>query len=306
MKEYESVIIGGGPAGITAALYLLRAGINVGWVEKLAPGGQVLLTETIDNYPGFPQGIHGFELIDKFTAHLDPFQFDKYRDEVLEIKTLQGKYLVRMAENQLTAKTLILSPGAEWRKLGVPGENKYSGRGVSYCAVCDGNFFKGQEVACIGGGDTALEESLYLSKLVKKIYLIHRRDAFRGAKYYQDKVLSDPKIHVIYDTVAEAFVGGELLTGIKLRNVKTDTESLLEVNGAFIFIGLDPAGGFFPPELETDPQGFIKTDQEMFTNLPGIFAAGDIRAKNCRQVSTAVGDGATAAYNAHVYLEQNS
>ncbi len=305
MKEYESLIIGGGPAGITAALYLLRAGIQTGWVERLAPGGQVLLTEAIDNYPGFPKGIKGYELIDNFTAHLESFEFDKIRDEVLAIESRNGHYLVSMSESQVSARTLIICSGAKWRKLGIPGENKFSGRGVSYCAVCDGNFFRGQEVACIGGGDTALEESLYLSKLVKKIYLIHRRDAFRGVKLYQDKVLNDPKIEVIYDTVAREFVGDSQLTGINLENVKTGSKSLLNVNGAFVFIGLDPAGGFFPPELEMDSQGFIKTDSEMLTNLPGIFAAGDIRSKRCRQVSTAVGDGATAAFNAQLFLEQN-
>lgn len=306
MKEYESLIIGGGPAGITAALYLLRAGIKTGWVEKLAPGGQVLLTEVIDNYPGFSQGIKGYELIDKFTAHLDQFKFDKILDEAVEIKARPGKYIVRLAEGEVSTQTLIVCTGAKWRKLGIPGENKYSGRGVSYCAICDGNFFRNQVVACIGGGDTALEESLYLSKLVKKIYLIHRRDAFRGVKLYQDKVFSNPKIEVILDTVVTKFVGNAGLTGINLKNVKTGSESLLNVDGAFIFIGLDPAGGFFPPDLETDSHGFIKTDPEMATNLPGIFAAGDIRSKNCRQVTTAVGDGATAAYNVQVYLEQNS
>ncbi len=306
MIEYESLIIGGGPAGITAALYLLRAGIKTGWVEKLAPGGQVLLTESIDNYPGFPQGIKGYELIDKFAAHLDQFEFDKIRDEALEIKAQSGGYLVRMSESETSARTLIICTGAKWRKLGIPGENKYSGRGISYCAVCDGNFFRNMEVACIGGGDTALEESLYLSKLVKKIYLIHRRDAFRGIKIYQDKVLSDPKIEVIYDTIAEEFVGDTGLTGINLKNIKTGSQSLLKVDGAFIFIGLDPAGECLPPDLETDPRGFIITDQEMATNLPGIFAAGDIRSKHCRQVTTAVGDGATAAHNVHAYLEKLS
>ncbi len=306
MKEYESFILGGGPAGITAALYLLRAGIKVGWAEKLSPGGQVLLTENIDNYPGFPQGVKGWELIDKFTAHLDQFEFDKFRDEAIEIRSQSGSYVVKLSESEISARTLIICTGARWRKLGIPGEKKFTGRGVSYCAVCDGNFFRGQEVACIGGGDTALEESLYLSKLVKKIYLIHRRNALRGAKIYQDKIFRDPKIEILYDTIATEFAGDTSLTGINIENALTGSKSLLHVTGAFVFIGLDPAGGFFPPGLETDALGFIKTDQEMMTSLPGIFAAGDIRSKYCRQVSTAVGDGATAAYNAQAYLEHNS
>ncbi|MCA1742554.1 MAG: thioredoxin-disulfide reductase [Desulfonatronovibrio sp.] len=306
MKDYEALIIGGGPAGITAALYLLRAGINIGWVEMLAPGGQVLMTEEIENYPGFPQGIKGYELIDKLTAHLESFDFDKIRDEVVAIEALPSKHKVKLSESEVTAKTIIICTGAKWKHLGIPGEDRLTGRGVSYCAVCDGNFFKNQDVACIGGGDTALEESLYLAKLVKKIYLIHRRDAFRGAKVYQDKVLKNPKIEVLYDTIATEFKGDTDLDGINIKNVKSGDESFLDVNGAFVFIGLDPAGGFYPQEIETDAIGFIKTDAEMMTNVPGIFAAGDIRSKNCRQVSTAVGDGATAAYNAQFYLEQNS
>ncbi|RQD64554.1 MAG: thioredoxin-disulfide reductase [Desulfonatronovibrio sp. MSAO_Bac4] len=306
MKDYESLIIGGGPAGITAALYLLRAGINIGWVEKLAPGGQVLMTEDIENYPGFPEGIKGYELIDKLTAHLDPFDFDKIRDEVVGIEAHPSTHKVKLSEREVTAKTVIICTGAKWKHLGIPGEDRLMGRGVSYCALCDGNFFRNQDVACIGGGDTALEESLYLSKLVRKIYLIHRRDAFRGAKVYQDKVLNNPKIEVLYDTIATEFKGDTDLEGISLKNVKTQDESFLNVNGAFVFIGLNPAGGFYPKEMETDSLGFIKTDPEMMTNVPGIFAAGDIRSKHCRQVSTAVGDGATAAYSAQFYLEQNS
>lgn len=306
MKDYEALIIGGGPAGITAALYLLRAGINIGWVEKLAPGGQVLMTEEIENYPGFPEGIKGYELIDKLTAHLDPFDFDKIRDEVVEIQAQSSKHKIKLTESEVTAKTVIICTGANWKHLDIPGEDRLTGRGVSYCAVCDGNFFRNQDVACIGGGDTALEESLYLSKLVRKIYLIHRRDAFRGAKIYQDKVFNNPKIEILYNTIATEFKGDTDLQGINLKNVKTNEESFLDVNGAFIFIGLKPAGGFYPQEMETDALGFIKTDAEMMTSIPGIFAAGDIRSKHCRQVSTAVGDGATAAYNAQFYLEKNS
>ena len=304
MKEYESVVIGGGPAGITAALYLLRAGIQVAWVEKLSPGGQVLLTETIDNYPGFPQGIKGFELVDLFTAHLEGFEYDKIGDEVTEIKASGGKFETVLSQESIISRSVIISTGANWKKLGVPGEGKLNGRGISYCALCDGNFFKDQEVACIGGGDTALEESLYLTKLVKKVYLIHRRDAFRGSKIYQDKVINNPKIDVIYNTVVREFAGDKELESVKLENVQTGEESDLEVQGAFVFIGLIPAVPSLPREVDTDEQGFIKTDTEMSTSIPGLYAAGDIRSKLCRQITTAVGEGASAAHNVQVYLEK--
>ncbi|WP_291322851.1 thioredoxin-disulfide reductase [Desulfonatronospira sp.] len=304
MKTYESVVIGGGPAGITAALYLLRAGIQMAWVEKLSPGGQVLLTEKIDNYPGFPDGIKGYELVDLFTAHLEGFEYDKLGDEVEEIRSLDNRFEIKLSEQTIMADSAIVTTGADWKKLDVPGESKFNGRGVSYCALCDGNFFKDQEVACIGGGDTALEESLYLTKLVKKVYLIHRRDAFRGSKIYQDKVLNNPKIEILYNTVVREFSGEKDLEGLKLENVQTGNESDLEVQGAFVFIGLVPAAPALPPLVETDRQGFIKTDTEMRTSLPGLFAAGDIRSKLCRQISTAVGEGATAAHNTQIYLEQ--
>jgi len=304
MKEYPCVVVGGGPAGITAALYLLRAGIHMAFVEKLSPGGQVLLTEQIDNYPGFPEGIRGYELIDLFTAHLKGFEYDKYRDELLEIKSGDGIHNLKLSDEWIRARTVIICSGATWKKLGIPGENRLNGRGVSYCALCDGNFFQDQEVACIGGGDTALEESLYLSKLVKKIFLIHRRDAFRGSKIYQDKVMADPKIEILYDTVATEFLGEKGLEGLKVKNIKTNEESSLEVQGAFVFIGLVPQSSFVPSDMDRDEQGFIRTDTEMQTSIPGIFAAGDIRSKLCRQVCTAVGDGATAAHRAQIYLEQ--
>ncbi len=307
MSEYESVVIGGGPAGITAALYLLRAGVQTAWVEKVSPGGQVLLTEKVENYPGFPEGIKGYELVDLFAAHLEGFEYDKYRDEVQAIRIQEdGKFQIQVAQQWIQAKTVIICTGATWKKLGIPGENKFNGRGVSYCALCDGNFFRNQEVACIGGGDTALEESLYLTKLVNKVHLIHRRDKFRGSKIYQDKVLNHPKIEIIYNTVPTEFLGEEDLEGVRLKNVQTNEESTLDVQGAFVFIGLIPQAEFLPQLVAKDEPGFIHTDAEMRTNIPGIFAAGDIRSKLCRQISTAVGEGATAAHNAQIYLEQTS
>ncbi len=304
MQEYDALIIGGGPAGATAALYLLRSGANVCWAEKLAPGGQVLLTEKVDNYPGFPEGISGFELADKFSAHVEGFEYTKMTEEVRDIKCAPGANEVLVGEKWVRAKTIILCTGAKWRKLGVPGEEEFTGRGVSYCAICDGNFFRGQEVVCVGGGDTALEESLYLSKIVDKIHLVHRRDRFRGARIYQDKILANEKIETHMDTVVQEFLGEDGLQKARLRNVQNDDVWELPVNGAFIFVGVDPQSECVPGEIDKDKQGFVLTDAEMQTSVGGIFAAGDIRAKKCRQISSAVGDGATAAHNANLYLEQ--
>lgn len=304
MKEFEVAVIGGGPAGLTAALYLLRARRKIVLIEKLSPGGQVLLTEEIENYPGFPNGIAGFELADAFAKQVDLYNPEKIFGEVKSLKIGDNFHTVELEEGEIKAKAIVIASGARWRKLGVPGEQEFAGKGVSYCAVCDGNFFRDQVVACIGGGDTALEESLYLSKIVKKIYLIHRRDKFRGTKIYQEKVLANPKIEVLWDTVVTEFKGEKELQAVGLKNVKTGENKVLNVNGAFVFIGVEPNTDFLPSEIKKDERGFVFTDSEMRTNIPGIFAAGDIRAKLCRQVSTAVGDGACAGFNASSYLEQ--
>jgi thioredoxin reductase (NADPH) len=306
MKAYDSLVIGGGPAGIAAVLYLARAGCSVAWVEPFSPGGQMLLTEAIDNYPGFPNGIKGWELVDKMLAHLEEYSIDRYAQAVLTLEADKGERYAVMLENEpLSAKTVIISSGASHRKLGLPNEKNLVGRGISYCALCDGNFFKNMDVAVVGGGNAALEESLYLARLVRKLYLIHRRDAFRGNKIYQDKVLSLSDVIVpILNTVITAINGDDALESLSMRNVRTQEERELKVDGLFVFVGFDPQGQFLPSELIRDTHGFIVTDAEMRTNLPGIFAAGDIRSKLCRQVATAVGDGATAGHAASIYLEQ--
>ncbi|MHC1701320.1 MAG: thioredoxin-disulfide reductase [Humidesulfovibrio sp.] len=305
MKTYDAAVIGGGPAGLTAALYLVRAGVRTVLVEKLSPGGQVLMTEDIENYPGFPKAVKGYELVDKFVEHLAQYQLDRLNDEVREMAPVEGGYRILVGAEPIEAKTVILCTGARYKRVGTPGEELYTGRGVSYCALCDGNFFKGKTVAVIGGGNSALEESLYLSRLVDKLYLIHRRDEFRGAKCYQDKCSVDPKMHILRSTVVDEIVGDPFkgVTGVKITNVKTGEKSDLGVDGVFVFVGFEPVASFVPEALKRDKAGFVITDCEMLTNLPGFFAAGDVRSKNCRQVATAVGDGATAATAAYAYLE---
>lgn len=302
MKNYDCVVIGGGPAGITAALYLLRGGANVALVEKLSHGGQTLLTEEIENYPGFPQGVKGYELADIFTAHLEKYPHDLYRDEVRALEFDPGRHRVQVGDEWLEARSLIITTGAAYKHLGVPREEEMTGRGVSYCALCDGNFYRGEDVAVVGGGNSALEESLYLTRLVNKVYLIHRRDAFRGERCFQDRCIADPKIQIVYKNVVEEIVGKDKVEALILSDVETGEKTTLNVAAMFVFIGFKSQAGFLPEDIEVDKDGFIRTDTEMRTNIEGVFAAGDARIKQCRQVVTAVGDGATAAHSVQLYL----
>lgn len=306
MKLYDSLVIGGGPAGITAALYLLRAGHAPAVVERLSSGGQILSTEYIENYPGFPDGIKGWELADKMAAHMQAYPAAaRFSEEVKAVEPGAKEHKVKIGTEWIRTKTIIVCSGAGHRKLELPNEEKLTGRGISYCALCDGNFFKNQVVAVVGGGNSALEEALYLSRLVSKLYLIHRRESFRGDKIYQDKILASPeKIEPVLNTRVVGLNGEAALESLTLRDVSSGKERELKVDGLFIFVGVEPQNQFLPPEISCDAHGFVITDTEMRTNLPGIFAAGDIRSKLCRQVATAVGDGATAAHAASIYLDQ--
>lgn len=305
MKRYDAVVVGGGPAGITAALYLCRSGVSVALVEMLAPGGQILKTESIENYPGFPKGIKGWELADVFAEHLNDFSLDRYNDAVAGMEQSPEGWKLTIGKESIVGRAVILCSGANPQQLGLARERELTGRGISYCALCDGNFFRNQVVAVVGGGNAALEEALYLSRIASKVYLIHRRDGFRAAKVYQDKILAaSDRIELILNTVVSGFEGESDLTGLVLKNVVTGEDSRLAVNGLFIFIGYEPQSSFLPQGLQLDTKGFVVTDCEMRTNLPGLFAAGDLRSKLCRQVTTAVGDGATAANAASIYLEQ--
>jgi len=304
MKKYDAAVIGGGPAGMTAALYLLRSGASVAVVERLAPGGQVLSTEIIENYPGYPGGIKGYELADRMADQLKNFSHAVYRQEVRAVEHRPGSNILRLDEESIQSKTVVICSGVVWKRLGLKREEVFTGRGISYCALCDANFFKGQAVAAVGGGNTALEESIYLSKIVEKVYLIHRRDAFRADKIFRDRVQKISNIECIMNSVVTELLGNDHLTGLKLKHLSDGRESQLDVSALFVFVGSHAITGFVPKDLRLGPDGFIVTDQEMRTNLPGIFAAGDVRDKLCRQVATAVGDGATAAHSASLYLDQ--
>ena len=303
MKRYNALVIGAGPAGNAAALYLARFGLSVAMVEKSAPGGLMLLTADIENYPGFPKGVQGYELADAMTAQLEPYDIARIVGEVKAIDASVSPKRVLIDAEWVEADTIIISSGVQYRNLGVPGEEKYIGKGISYCALCDGNFFRGQPIAVVGGGNSALEESLYLSKIVSKLHLIHRRGEFRAAPIYQERIKQKENVILEYHSVISALHGENGLEAVSIKDVRTGEERTLAVNGLFVFIGFVPVGDFWPKELERDAQGFVPTDTEMCTNIPGIFAAGDIRAKGCRQIATAVGDGVTAANSAYLYLE---
>lgn len=309
MLKFDAVVIGSGPAGLNASLYLVRAGLRTALIEKNSSGGQVLSTSEIENYLGFPKGVKGWELADLFTAHVNEYDVEHIRGEVLKIETIEenGAMHVLHMQNgeQIKTRAVIIATGASSRPLGVPEEETYKGKGVSYCALCDGNFYRGLDVAIVGGGNSALEEALYLSRIVNKVYIIHRREGFRGAQIYLDKIRAVPeKIELVTSCVVDSLAGEPTLKKVIVRHVETNEKRELPVEGIFVYIGHVSNARFVPENLERNEQGFILTDQEMQTNIPGIFAAGDTRAKLCSQVCTAVGDGATAANSAIRYLEQ--
>lgn len=305
MRTYDAVVIGGGPAGVTAALYLARSGCSVCLAEQLTVGGQILQTEGIENYPGFPKGIKGYEFADLLAAHLDGLAVERVTSPVSAVSGALGAFTVQWETETVSAKTVIVCSGAHHRTLGLEGEDRLTGRGLSYCALCDGNFYRGRTVAVVGGGNAALEESLYLAKLVKKLYLIHRRDTFRGNRIYQDKLAAQQDvIALVRSSVVTALHGDDFLRGVTVKDLHSGQERMLAVDGLFVYVGFAPSTEFLPAALERDGQGFLVTDAEMRTSIPGIFAAGDIRSKLCRQVITAAGDGATAAHAAFVCLEQ--
>jgi thioredoxin reductase (NADPH) len=301
---HDIVIIGGGPAGLTAGLYTARARLNVVLLERLAPGGQVLNTDWVENYPGFPDGISGFELVERMKTQVENFDLSIQLEEVMGLELSPEKKIVITNKGRLEARALIIATGATPKKLGIEGEELLMGKGVSYCATCDGPFYKDQDVAVIGGGDTALEEAIFLTRFASTIHLAHRRDELRAVKLLQDRAMAQEKIKFIWDTIPLKILGENGVEGIELKNVKTGAISRKEVQGVFIFIGTQPNADLINGMMKQDENGFIVSDEKMETSVPGVFAAGDIRSKPWRQISTAVGEGATASFYAERYLEE--
>lgn len=300
----DLIIIGAGPAGLTAGLYASRARLKTVLLEKLAPGGQILTTDFVENYPGFPEGLTGFELVDRMKRQAENFGLKIEGKEVVRLELTPEKRTVFTPKEALETKALILTTGASPRKLGIEGEGLLTGKGVSYCATCDGPFYRDQEVAVIGGGDTAVEEALFLTKFASRVHLVHRRDELRATKLLQERIKAAEKVNLVWDSVPTRILGQAGVEGVELKNVKTNETFTLPVEGVFVFIGYDPSNDLLTNlPLDFDDFGFVKTDENMETSIPGVFAAGDIRSKMLRQVSTAVGDGATAAFAAERFIE---
>jgi len=303
---YDCIIIGGGPAGLTAGLYCARAKLNTLLLEKGTFGGQIAITDLVENYPGFPEGISGKELAQRFKTQAERFGLKIARKEAIKIEKEGKEILVHLRSGEvIRSKTLIIASGSNPRRLGVPGEEEFLNRGVSYCATCDGALFDGVPIAVVGGGDSATQEALFLTRFGSVVYLIHRRDKLRAQKHLQEKVLSHPKIKFVPDTVVEEIRGKEFVEKLLLRNVKTGELSELPVEGVFIFIGLEPNTGFLKGAVELDERGYIITDERLRTSLEGVFACGDCRSGATGQVAVAVGEGCIAAIEAEKYIENN-
>lgn len=303
-RVYDMIVIGGGPAGYTAALYAARAGLDTVVLEKLSAGGQMALTSQIDNYPGFDEGIDGFELGEKMQAGAERFGVETELAEVLSFE-LDGEIKKLVTDSgDFYGKTVVISTGANPRELGVDKEQQMVGRGVNYCAACDGMFYKGKVVAVVGGGNSAVADAMILSRIAEKVIIVHRRDTLRATKVYHDALEKAGNVEFAWDSVVTELLHEEKLTGLKIRNVKTEEESVLEVDGVFVSVGRAPVTELFKDILELDKAGYIVADESTRTNIPGVFAAGDVRTKALRQVVTAVADGAMAAHYAEEYIAE--
>ncbi len=302
---YDVVIIGGGPAGLTAGLYASRARLKALLLEAMMVGGQMVTTDIVENYPGFAQGISGTELTSIMEEQAKRFGLMTEMGEVVGLEVADGKKSVKTAGGAYQPEAVIICTGTEYRKLGIPGEAEFTGRGVSYCATCDGAFFQDSKIVVVGGGDSALSEALFLTKFAGEITIIHRRDALRATKIYQERAFANPKINFLWDSVVEEIRGNQTVENVIVKNVKSGEVSEVRTEGVFMFIGIEPKTAFLRGVVELDESGYVVADEtNLQTSVEGIYAAGDARKKLLRQVATAVGDGATAAFAVEKYLEE--
>ena len=299
---YDMVVIGGGPGGYTAALYAVRAGLDTLVIEKLAAGGQMALTDRIDNYPGFPHGVGGYELGEQMKLQAERFGAKTVNAEVRDAELNGTVKVIETAEGTFRGRTVVIATGANPRELGIEGEKELVGRGVAYCAACDGMFYKGKTVAVVGGGNSAAEDALLLSRIAKKVIVVHRRDSLRATKVYHEPLMRAENVEFRWNSVVEELLHEERLTGVRIKDVNTGEETVLDVNGLFVSIGRKPATGLVEGKLELDNGGYIVAGETTQTNIPGVYAVGDVRTKLLRQVVTAVADGAVAVHMAEEYL----
>ncbi len=298
------VVIGAGPAGLACALYACRAELETVVLERSYPGGQVALTDRIDNYPGFPEGVAGPELVERMVDQVKRFGAEIRTEEVTEIIPTDEYRIVRTSSGEYECGVVVVACGADPRKLGVPGEEEFRGRGVSYCGTCDAPFFAGKKVVVVGGGDAALKEALYIVRFATEVVLVHRRQGFRAEKIYQVQVRENERIRLRLDSVVEEILGSEKVEAVRIRNVKNGQVDEMKCDGVFIFIGHRPNTDFLKGVVEMDENGLIKTDENMTTSVPGVYAVGDVRSGSRRQVATAVGEGVTAAMAADHWLTE--
>jgi thioredoxin reductase (NADPH) len=303
--DYDLVIIGGGPAGLTAGIYACRARLKTVLLEKIVPGGQALISDFIENYPGFPQGISGPELVFNMTQQAKNFGLNIESEEVFSIDFSEPIKRITIEEGKtITAASVIIATGASPKKLNIPGEKEFIGKGISSCATCDAPFYKDKIVAAVGGGDTAVQESIFLTKFAKKVFLIHRRDELRAAKILIEKALENEKIEIVWDSVLEEIKGTSRVEKAVIKNVKTNKTKEIVADGCFIWVGIDPNNQFLDKnQIKMDEYGFIITNQQMMTSCKGVFAVGDVRSTPLRQIATAVGDASIAAVLAEHYIE---
>jgi thioredoxin reductase (NADPH) len=301
---FDLIIIGGGPAGLTAALYAGRARLKTLLIEKALLGGMSATTYFIENYPGFPHGVSGMDLSRHFEEQAKKFGADFYYGDVSGVALKEDKKVVTIEGKEIEARALIIASGTETKKLGIPGEEQFRGRGVSYCATCDGPFYKGKNIIVIGGGNAAVEEALYLTRYASRISIVHRRDKLRADKVLAEQALNDPKIFIVWNTEAEEIIGAARIEKVRVKNNQTGQTNYIPADGIFIYIGSLPNTGMVKGLVDLDQNGYIKTDEGMRTSQPGIFAAGDVRMKSLRQVITAAADGAIAADSARKYIEE--
>ena len=302
---YDTLIIGGGPAGYTAALYATRAGLDTAILERMSPGGQMVLTDIIDNYPGFPEGVDGITLGMNMQMQAERFGAQTIYEDVVSVDfTDPAAKIIKTTSGTYIARTVIIATGANPRELGLEKERELTGKGVHYCAHCDGRFYKGKTVAVVGGGNSAVSDALYLSRVTGKVYVIHRRDSLRATKIYHEPLMKAENVEFVWDSAVTEILSDGRVTGVKVKNLKDGSEHQLDFSGLFVSIGRSPATDFLKGSIELDAYGYIVADESTRTSVPGVFAVGDVRTKALRQVVTAVADGATAIHYAEEYLNE--